>query len=131
MKLGEIQQKWVNSLREHPERQMTGCLGALNSVGTYNACCLGEALCVLARHEGKPLPFTEKNYIADNGDYYYLDSSFKKIGLRNEQGQFRGKINFNGNIIISLSQMNDNGTSWSEIADFIEGNPYEIFTHSI
>lgn len=42
-RLGPLQTKWIQSLRDHPERQLKGSLGNRYADGSYKACCLGEA----------------------------------------------------------------------------------------
>lgn len=45
MELGTIQRAWVESLKAHPERKMTGRLGQREGLD-YKACCLGELLVI-------------------------------------------------------------------------------------
>lgn len=127
MELGPIQQAWIKSLREHPERQMEGFLGK-GTPDNYRACCLGEYLCIYREMTNKDNPFqgTGTGYeIRDGGSNRNLQYSYKVMGLRNQEGEIEGHE------YESLARMNDSVYSWTEIADFIEANPEKVFTKSI
>ena len=127
MTLGKIQQAWIDSLRKHPERQMEGKLG-VGTPNNYKACCLGEALCVLARVNKKRLPFNLMN-ISDGGNMNYLSNGAEKLGLLDSRGQLKDGFKLKGSN--TLSAANDFGATWTEIADFIEAHPEAVFTKSI
>lgn len=138
MELGPIQKEWIKSLREHPERQMSGHLGAKSEDGkNYKACCLGEGLCMLRRLEGKdPLNFFEPGgRLLDNVEHNYLiPETADKLGLHDGKGQLKGEVAYiqaRGHRLYSLSSANDTGMTWPEIADFIEKYPDSVFTKSV
>jgi len=118
LKPGPIQRKWLNSLRNYPDRQMKEKLGEMQPDGTYRACCLGE-LCLIAGlgvwHNG--------TLIDQNRGYSGLFSSFEQLGLRSAAGHLENKET-------SLSAMNDKYKTWPEIADFVEANFDKVFTKS-
>lgn len=143
MKLGPIQEKWVKSLEKNQDRQTTGQLGfkcELKDDGTYYACCLGEGgliagvcswdpkgnLVVKDNNTGKPLKhmnMTLENY------------SYKALGLHDGSGGLRKRVEiFVGETqktFSRLSDMNDSGVSWRQIAQFIRQNPTLVFTHPV
>lgn len=156
--LGPLQKMWVAALRAHPERQGRGYLGRLNkdsrtlhTTGDYRACCLGELHLCYHRLNNLPLPLDDSGSIFDqsdrnpaDGSYSFLSSSYKRYGLRDEYGSFSvarcmsdgivrhfGHMDIGSFYVSSLSQANDNGATWIEIADFIENNPEVVFTHSV
>ena len=141
MELGVIQKAWIKSLRENPERQIDGILGRKDDdsdENEYQACCLGELLCVKARLENKPLPFDEHGCIrdtADTKDFSYfapnlheLEHSYKELGLYSAEGDINCD-DLKG--FSDLAGANDNGIKWFEIANFIEANPEKVFTKSV
>ena len=127
MALGKKQQAWVDSLRKHPERQMAGKLG-IGTPDNYKACCLGEALCVLARLNKKRLPF-DMMAISDGGNMNYLSNGYKKLGILGSNGELNKGFTLKG--WNSLSSANDEGATWTEIADFIEAHPEAVFIKSV
>ena len=147
MKLGKIQKAWVESLKANPQRQMTNKLGK-GTPKDYTACCLGELLCVRARLRKKKLPFTSNNIIRDGGfsSSISLDVSFNQLGLKSDIGQIDFSIDgakdwlnqskpkskgIETNGIFCLANMNDNGWTWPEIAEFIQKFPEAVFTKSV
>lgn len=132
MELGPIQKAWVDNLRKHPERQATGFLGR-GIPESYTACCLGEGLVTYCKMKNIKLPFIDGFIIDFNEDKNLksdciLDFSYKELGLRTSTGRIIGKHLNNRTY---LTQANDSGVSWPEIADFIEENPEAVFTHSV
>lgn len=131
MELGKIQKAWLSDLRKYPERQYNSSLGIKDLSGNIKACCLGQALLTLCEIE-----VTEPTWkvtatsiylrLDDEGFFNYLHNSFQKLGLRDGTGSFIDK-NLKHE---SLAQMNDGGLSWSEIADYIETNPENVFAES-
>lgn len=136
MELGTIQKAWVQSLREHPERQGRKQLGEVYVDGTYKACCLGELLMVNARLKGIEIPIgTITDKCVGYTDTHYLNASYKKFGLRTSRGHFMlpGEIypKIGSHRYSNLAIANDEGATWSEIADFIEANPDLVFNESV
>lgn len=126
--MGPLQKLWVASLRKHPERQMKESLGH-GDAKEYKACCLGELHLCYNRMKHKKLPFDQGNRIFDikDGSFSYLTDSWKKYGLRSDNGELRNSVKNTG----SLAALNDNGISWTEIADIIEKDPGNVFTKSV
>lgn len=134
MKLGPIQEAWVKSLEDHPERQIAGHLGK-GTEKRYKACCLGEGLVCLYRLGFVNNPFTafgimdsKQNESTHTGMLAY---SYHKLGLRSGLGSLSAVIEMNGEKYQTLSSMNDRGRSWAEIAAFIRENPEKVFTKSV
>ena len=136
-KLGPIQKEWIRRLREHPERQTEGMLAA--KVGdSYKACCLGEGLLTLCE-ANKIEPMWKTRFDSDtvylhsvtpedDEEYHVLKrNDFEGLGLRDQNGSFEEALeNY-----ACLTEMNDDGVSWSEIADYIEQNPENVFVKSV
>lgn len=140
MKLGKLQKAWVDSLKNHPEKQMRGLLGVKKG-NSYMACCLGELHCVAHRLKKKKLPF-DGNVIRDEGNCSILSKSYEKYGLRNHSGRLKCYAYYHdGNFslrpfdqskaYVSLADMNDYGITWPEIATFVETYPNIVFTKSV
>lgn len=131
--MGPIQKLWVQSLKDHPERQRV-CILGFGTPHEYKACCLGEYLLCEARYLNKPLPFIHKDII----DIHKDDSTraedsllfaYERLGLRSSLGAILP--NEQRVCHESLAYMNDTGYTWSEIADFIEANPERVFTKPV
>jgi hypothetical protein len=128
MVLSELQEKWLVSLETSPaEKQTIGKLGV--KVGdSYTACCLGELHVIACKEKGLGVPFGSRGMIEDNGFRHLLDS-FKEYGLVNDVGWFKEFIVFDNRTYHSLSELNDMGVSWKEIAKIIRENPENVFTN--
>lgn len=136
MLLGQIQKAWIASLREHPERQGKNTLGK-GTPENYTACCLGELHIIGCKMRGLPSPFAD-GIIVDNteskssSNHYYLYHNFDSYGLRENMGRLEVPYTYKGwRVFNSLADMNDNGMTWPEIADYIEANPDNVFTKSV
>lgn len=121
MKLGPLQIKWIEFLRNNPGKQGKGCLGKIKE-GVEQMCCLGAAglIAGVCHWDGDALVTSENNILFLSGNAY------KSIGLRNVSGK-----SVDGNNDKCLSYLNDEKMTWPEIADLLEENPDEYFTHSI
>ena len=96
-----IKAKWVKALRSGRYRQAKGRLRLTLKDSVQANCCLG----VLCRTQCIPItPATRLD-----GDELLSESVLKHLGLANYQQHI-------------LSNMNDNGKSFAEIADYIEKN---------
>lgn len=117
MELNELHKKWLKSLREHPERQCSRKLGQIINKDTkeYEACCLGELLLL---HKGEDI-FNNMGVISDGNSTCYPNASYRELGLYSPTGIPRNTLED----IPSLSELNDSGKTWPEIADIIESNP--------
>lgn len=122
MKLGKIQQAWIEDLRKYPERQCNGQLGSIKNK-KIEACCLGQFLLSEARIKKIKRPFFNSR-IKDNDNLIFLEKAYKRLGLNTQHGDVTNQS-------LSLSEMNDNGIRWSVIADFIEKNAKLIFIKSV
>lgn len=132
--LGPLQAKWIQSLRDHPERQMKYSLGERDLDGTYRACCLGEAgliagVCYWS--EAGTLS-TMDGEIAISHQVVLDNDSYKAIGLKSESGHTKNlsamKIIPHEITQTSLSYYNDHGKTWPQIADIIMADPSQYFT---
>ncbi len=131
MELGPIQEAWLQSLEQHPERQTTRMLGH-GTPENYKACCLGELLVVACALQGKPSPFEfGSNRITDGTYTATLPESAHDLGLKNGLGGLKVLLSKEGKDYWSLSQMNDEGFTWSQIAQAVRENPDNFFTKSI
>lgn len=122
MKLGLLQQKWVDRLKKYPERQMTSQLGRKGKDGTYRACCLGEAGLML-----RTCKFNKEGVLFEKGskDELILVNSYKKLGLNFANGRTIDGTE-------SLAGLNDSPEhTWMDIALMIENAPELFFTKSI
>lgn len=129
LKLGKLQKAWIKSLKEHPERQMTKYLGK-GTPKNYTACCLGQLLITDCKLKKKRIPFNKEGHL-ENGTITSLQNSFKKYGLRDEEGIFEEFYTHGNFTYLGLADMNDYGLTWTEIADFVEENPDMVFTKSV
>jgi hypothetical protein len=110
------QKKWLEALRSGKYGQ---CKKKLQD--TYGYCCLGVA-CVVARSEGVSVVMDD-GYIL-GGSLATQQDVWQWLGLRSGYGVPR----FGSGP--ALTDLNDSGKSFSEIADIIEAHPEEYFTLS-
>ena len=131
-KLGPIQELWITTLEKYPERQTQDFLGVIQNGEVVEACCLGQGKACLLEYNGETL---RDGLIKDgpcNLDEV-LGKSFSKLGLRNPEGEFDMKQIVNKNIqpFHSLTEANDGGCSWLDIATFMRASPEAIFVKSV
>lgn len=144
MELGPIQKQWIADLRTYPERQYTNRLGILQPGGIVRLCCLGQGLVTLKGGVAEAFridetaikDLTETFCLFDFNSSGFPESgelvgSYSLLGLRDMVGSFTEPFNFDGYNIYTLTDANDSGMSWSEIADFMEKNPEKVFVHSV
>jgi hypothetical protein len=138
MELGPVQKDWIKMLREHPERQHKNYLGF--KIGdSENYCCLGQLLVCYIKHNNlkEENYFNEEGRLIDNptdvgNSHHYPYDSYEKLGLFDSEGVFKVSSFFkSGQRFKSLSDANDSGATWPEIADFVEENPELVFTKSV
>lgn len=125
MKLGPIQEAWVKSLEEHPERQMMGELGR-GELNHYKACCLGECKMVMYRAGLCGNPIEDGTLRSGKKIKLLSESDRRKIGLRSGEGHAKDEPHFS-----SLASMNDRGKTWPNIAAIIRENPDRFFFKSV
>ena len=129
-KFTPLQKLWIKSLRAHPERQCSEKLGSIDLYETgipYKACCLGELVLCEARINKKKLPFNN-GVLKVNGSSQCLRDGFEKYSLKDDIGTLTGKKPNSFNYT-SLASANDDGATWTQIADFIEKYPEKVFTN--
>lgn len=125
MKLGPIQEAWVKSLEDHPERQMKDKLGE-GTESEYRACCLGEAKMVMYRAGWCKNPIEHGTLHSGGEDAQLSQLDRKKVGLRSGDGDAKDET-----VKRSLAFMNDHGKTWPEIAAIIRENPSKYFFKSV
>jgi hypothetical protein len=115
-KLTPIQQEWVDALRSGKYKQGRGALRRGNEF-----CCLG-VLCEIAIKHGVIAPAKKENRVlfSYEGTTSVLPSTVQHFaGVKNEYGNFgEGDC---------LSNRNDHGATFPEIADLIENNADRLF----
>lgn len=118
---GPIQTKWLESLEQHPERQLTERLGRKYDDGTYQACCLGELglIAGLCKWDGI---YLSTKYVNDMGE---LPDIYEELGLHNKVGDSLDQSK------LSLAELNDGGNTWPEIASIIRANPTNYLSKSV
>ena len=122
LKPGPIQQEWIQSLKDHPERQTKFKLG----VGTpenYKACCLGELALIagIAKFKGYKIV----SFRSDGSEISTGIADYETVGLRDPVGSCSLKSTD------SLALYNDELMSWPEIAQHVEKNFENYFTKSV
>lgn len=134
LELGPLQKEWIARLRANPQRQMHGKLGRKDKEkDEYKACCLGEAGLMLGTLEWKE--FGDSQFLAlsnpGEGNASTL-AAHEKLGLCTSAGSFWELHRLEGyKVFVSLADMNDNGYTWAQIADYIEANPTNVFFKSV
>lgn len=109
------QEKWLAALESGAFRQARGMLRDLIAGGEAY-CCLGVA-CHLGLARG------------DVGEVLTI-SSAKALGLADVAGALlRPFLHDDGDLVRSLTEMNDVGTPFAQIAAFIRANPWQVFTN--
>lgn len=95
---GKLKSKWVKALRSGNYKQTKGKLKSRNG----GFCCIGVICDIL----GRRWEWKDGDYVGNN------------IIVNEETKDFAGDIW--GDVLQPLVQMNDDGKSFSEIADYIE-----------
>lgn len=129
--MGPLQKAWVQSLREHPERQIQNLLGQREG-DDYKACCLGEALMCAHRMGIRPSsPFIDDHITSGYYGAVLNVDDYQMLGLRGSTGEISEKILGHRFPYSSLTSMNDTNVPWPDIANFIEKHPEAVFTKSV
>jgi hypothetical protein len=131
--LGPNQKKWIAALRANPDQQIKGRLGLRKGKeGKEGFCCLGKGAEIL----GLGLWEERKNgvyqFFVENNTGVLEIPAYEALGLRSGDGLFKKAILINGLTIVSLAMLNDDvpGFTWTDIADYIEENPENVFVKS-
>lgn len=109
----EVADKWIEALRSGKYKQGTGSLKTIHD----EFCCLG-VLCDISNN-GEFIGFIYKDK-GGNDSYNFNNKTLSPLmrdwsGIKHPEGFLIQKGTY-------LSVLNDNGTSFSEIADIIEQN---------
>lgn len=102
----EIKEKWLESLRSGKYEQGTGALRK-NGEACDQFCCLGVLCDIIA---------PEKWKLANKSEIFIHDCD--RVGTLSSR--LKEKVGLNADIEEQLIDLNDNGKSFSEIADFIQ-----------
>lgn len=118
----DLKAKWLTALRSDKYTQGQGFLRG----GDDTFCCLG-VLCEVAGFEWRD-PTEEDDEAAgvfvtgeSDGSEHLNHDEYVALGLDDEQAA-EGDFTFSETRSTRLSQMNDDGSDFSEIADWIEEN---------
>ena len=129
MKLGPNQKKWIAALRANPEEQIRGFLGKTTDDDKKGFCCLGKGCDVLG------IGIWEDSIFFVEGVRAFLpEYPRKQLGLVDYSGTAKVSHHEKLNELyssFSLSEMNDEGKTWSEIADILEKHPEAFFFKSV
>lgn len=130
-KLNEKQQQWIDALRSGEYKQGHNCLQSHRDGGD-RFCCLGVA-CAVADKEGVRVVKDDENYIVGGTlwqqssvrDYFAFKSTtgdFPKEGAQPSKDD-----NTPARKLSCLTELNDDGYTLEDIADFVEQHPEWIF----
>lgn len=116
---GPIQELWLQSLKNNPERQSRSCLGHYimgKEKKEYRACCLGELALITGK--AKFIDNDLKVILPDGkqGSSHTLIGIHEELGLNSPAGACNG-IDHN-----SLATNNDIYMTWPEIAIHVRKN---------
>lgn len=113
--------KWVAALRSGEFEQGAGCLA---KHGKY--CCLGVACMVYQQEVGDLITYTARSgHRYFNGQDGALPDAVREwLGLGSDNGRMEHTGHSNRD---SLTEINDRGTPFSEIADIIASEPEGLF----
>jgi hypothetical protein len=116
----ERREKWLKALESGRYKQTTGQLRDVQAdYGTASYCCLG-VLCNIEKEKGQKwevdtfiggvsmLPDFEGNMYPDEDRYYDMPPT-----------NIMDKLNLSEDLASALAQMNDNGSTFKEIAAFL------------
>lgn len=112
-----IKQLWVNALRSNEYSQGKGCLQGTDE-GIHGFCCLGVLCDLYAKETG-----TEWECVSYTGHYVFMgETAYLPEEVQEWAGlnsHFPRVRNAKGNLQ-ELVTLNDNGTTFTEIAQMIE-----------
>ena len=120
--LGPNQRKWIAALRSGAFKQTDLWLET-----PEGNCCLG-VWCRLQGLEGTPAKTTHDppHTMFGQAETVLTVDSYEELGLLNENGEIRG--GWDG--FDTLTDANDHGKTFSQIADFCEAHPEAVFTEA-
>lgn len=118
----ELQTKWIEALESGEYKQSRR---ALND-GT-GFCCLG-VLCEIAGMDfEKRGSYTYYSFDGQYSGQVLPDTFTSKIGLRDRYGSLKQGIAHSGTISSTLIGLNDRGVPFSEIAQLMRHDPWNVF----
>ena len=130
-KLNEKQQKWIDALRSGEYEQGQNCLQSHRAAGD-RFCCLGVA-CKVAQEAGVKVSTDDHDYLV-GGTLHSQSWTREYFGFKNGVGDFPkegAQIAKDGSAIAGelscLTELNDHGYTFEDIADFVEEHPEWIF----
>lgn len=118
--IGPLQEQWLKSLEQHPERQGKGFLGRQRTGGVYTACCLAEYLLIAGKGEWRDRD------LWDGDSKSYLEKSWWQLGLYGKRGE-----RLEGSLNDTLGELNDSGKTWPEIAAIIRADPKAYLSKAV
>lgn len=119
MKLGPNQQKWVDALRSGDYKQTNGRLRDNNGF-----CCLGVGCEIFDVRKECFMPEEIWKYGNENSVEVAPIELINALSLHDNIGTIHGPFPND------LANLNDNGFTFAEIADFIEREPQFVFRES-
>lgn len=127
--LNTYQKIWLEDLENTTELQNANklhtCVDGINAF-----CCLGRACYVLgleSEEKKSVIWYFSKGNPKGKTSTYAPRSVITKLKLRSNAGDFENPITYNGIEYPNLTEMNDAGISFKEIAAIIRTNPENVF----
>ena len=121
--LNENAKKWVEELRSGRWKQHTG---ALTNEDRTAFCCLGVA-CELALQAGVINPPVAENRVDGSKMYCYEGDELSELPLKVRVWLNVRYCNGHNDTGKSLVFLNDSGSTFEQLADFIESEPPGLF----
>ena len=126
--LGPNQKKWIAALRSGEYQQCTGRLKkggpSLRFEERRGFCCLGVWLDICdVEWEDTDYDWYSYNDASSN----LPDLDYKELGLKSDDGLIEPPIKYNNHTYEYLTDCNDHGLTFEQIADFCEKYPESIF----
>lgn len=121
-KIGELQEKWLQYLEQHPEQQGKDKLGEKLPNGNLQMCCLGAGGLICGAAEWND------HKLVSGVSTEFLINGYDRLGLRSARGSSSNAFSGNTRDYHSLSAANDISMTWPEIAATIRADPANFFT---
>lgn len=126
--LTDKDKEWIEFLRNNPDKQYRHYLGIVENNELSKGCCLGAKLWLSDKENPRYCTQEDEQVtIMSNGSIHYLQN-FIDHNLEDSRGSLKEGVVKHGRTFDSLAEMNDSTIwNWSEIADYIEQNPDNVF----